>query len=232
MTGPTPAVNDPDEVSGSNRWQTVMSRTRLITAVGLAVVAAAVTICFAAWPFALVAGWAVAAANFTGWAWIAIWPMDAASTRAHATREDPSRTTTDLLLLAATLVSLIDVGYVLVRASQSHGSAQVWLAGLAVASVALSWLVVHTLFTLRYALVYYRGTPGGIDFNQSEPPRYSDFAYLAMSIGMTYQVSDTNLTTHAMRATALRHALLSFLFGSVILGTTINLIVSLSSASG
>ena len=53
-----------------------------------------------------------------------------------------------------------------------------------------------------------------------------------MSIGMTYQVSDTDLTTHAMRATALRHALLSFLFGSVILGTTINLIVSLSSAAG
>jgi uncharacterized membrane protein len=121
---------------------------------------------------------------------------------------------------------------VLVRASHSHGSARVWLAGLAVMSVALSWLVVHTLFTLRYARVYYGGTPGGIDFNQSDPPCYSDFAYLAMSIGMTYQVSDTDLTSHAMRATALRHALLSFLFGSVILGTTINLIVSLSSASG
>jgi uncharacterized membrane protein len=120
---------------------------------------------------------------------------------------------------------------VLIKASQSSGSSQVWLAGLAVISVALSWLVVHTLFTLRYALLYYGGTPGGIDFNQSELPRYSDFAYLAMSIGMTYQVSDTDLTTHPMRATALRHALLSFLFGSVILGTTINFIVSLSSSA-
>lgn len=210
----------------------VMARTRLLTVAGAAVVAALVTAWFAAWPFALVAGWAVAAASFTGWAWMAIWPMDATDTRAHATREDPSRTTTDLLLLAATMVSLIDVGYVLVRASHSHGSTRVWLAGLALISVALSWLVVHTLFTLRYALVYYRGTPGGIDFNQSDPPRYSDFAYLAMSIGMTYQVSDTDLTTHPMRATALRHALLSFLFGSVILGTTINLIVSLSSSAG
>jgi uncharacterized membrane protein len=209
-----------------------LTGTRLFTAAGLALVAALITVWFAAWPFALVAGWAVAAANFTGWAWIAIWPMDAASTRTHATREDPSRTATDLLLLAATVVSLIDVGYVLVRASHSHGSARVWLAGLAVMSVALSWLVVHTLFTLRYARVYYSGTPGGIDFNQSDPPCYSDFAYLAMSIGMTYQVSDTDLTSHAIRATALRHALLSFLFGSVILGTTINLIVSLSSSSG
>jgi uncharacterized membrane protein len=210
----------------------VLARTRLATVAGTALVAAFVTAWFEAWPFAVVAGWAVAAAGFTGWAWMGIWPMDAAATRAHATREDPSRATTDLLLLAATVVSLIDVGYVLVRASHSHGSARVWLAGLAVLSVALSWLVVHTLFTLRYALIYYRGTPGGIDFNQSEPPCYSDFAYLAMSIGMTYQVSDTDLTTHAMRATALRHALLSFLFGSVILGTTINLIVSLSSAAG
>jgi uncharacterized membrane protein len=209
-----------------------LTRTRLLTASGLALLAGLITAWFAAWPFALVAGWAVAAANFTGWVWLAIWPMDAASTQTHATREDPSRTATDLLLLAATVVSLIDVGYVLVRASHSNGSARVWLAGLAVMSVALSWLVVHTLFTLRYARVYYGGTPGGIDFNQSDPPCYSDFAYLAMSIGMTYQVSDTDLTTHAMRATALRHALLSFLFGSVILGTTINLIVSLSSASG
>jgi uncharacterized membrane protein len=176
--------------------------------------------------------WAVSAAGFSGWTWTSIWAMDASDTRRHATREDPSRATTDLFLLAATLVSLVDVGYVLVRASHSHGSTRPWLAGLALVSVALSWLVVHTLFTLRYARVYYGGTPGGIDFNQEEPPRYGDFAYLAMSIGMTYQVSDTDLTSHPMRVTALRHALLSFMFGTVILGTTINLIVSLSSASG
>lgn len=215
----------------SHRWKAALSITRLIAAAGAGVVAALITGLYAAWPFTLVVGWAVAAAFFTGWSWLTIWSMDAASTRTHATREDPSRANTDLLLLAATVASLVDVGYVLVRASHSHGSAQLWLAGLAVASVALSWLLVHTLYTLRYALIYYDGQPGGVDFNQSEPPRYTDFAYLAMSIGMTYQVSDTDLTTHRMRTTALGHALLSFLFGTAILGTTLNLIVSLSSSA-
>jgi uncharacterized membrane protein len=111
------------------------------------------------------------------------------------------------------------------------------VAALGVASVAVSWFVVHTLFTLHYALLYY--TPaaaggesaGGIGFNQHEQPRYTDFAYVAFTIGMAFQVSDTPLTTHSVRVTALRHALLSYLFGSLILAATVNLIASLASSS-
>ncbi len=204
-------------------------RLSIVFVIGVA--GAAVSLVFTSWPFAVIIGWALATALFTTWIWATISYMDAGSTRAHATREDPSRPLTDVLLLAATVVSLVDVGFVLVRASLASGAHQAWLAGLAVISVALSWLVVHTLFTLRYGLLYYIGAPGGIDFNQKEDPRSTAFAYLAFSIGMTFQVSDTNLTSHPMRATALRHALLSFLFGSVIVGTTINLIVSLSSGT-
>jgi uncharacterized membrane protein len=72
-----------------------------------------------------------------------------------------------------------------------------------------------------------RRPAGGIDFNQQEQPRYSDFAYLAFTIGMTFQVSDTDLETSALRAAALRHALLSYLLGAVILATTINLVAGL-----
>ena len=79
----------------------------------------------------------------------------------------------------------------------------------------------------RYARLYHLGPNGGIDFNQHAPPRYSDFAYLAFTIGMTFQVSDTNLQTAEIRATALRHALLSYLLGAVILATTINLVSGL-----
>ena len=114
------------------------------------------------------------------------------------------------------------------------GATRLLVAGLGVASVSVSWFVVHTLFMLHYALLYYDERTervGGVDFNQHEPPRYTDFAYLAFTIGMTFQVSDTQLTTHPLRATALRHALLSFLFGSVILGATVNLIVSLAGGS-
>jgi uncharacterized membrane protein len=99
---------------------------------------------------------------------------------------------------------------------------------------------VHTLFTLHYAELYYgpgggdptrpgAGHAGGIDFGLDTPPRYSDFAYLAFTIGMTYQLSDTPLTTRALRSSVLRHALLSYLFGSLILGASVNLVVSLAS---
>jgi len=100
-------------------------------------------------------------------------------------------------------------------------------AGVAVLSVALSWVLLHTLFTLRYASLYYSGVDGGVDFNQAAPPSYGDFAYLAFTLGMTFQVSDTNIEDHSVRMTALRHGLLSYLFGSVILATLINLVAGL-----
>jgi uncharacterized membrane protein len=86
---------------------------------------------------------------------------------------------------------------------------------------------VHTIYTLRYAGFYYRSGGTGIEFNQKESPRYLDFAYLAFTLGMTFQVSDTNITSSALRAEALRHALLSFLLGVVVVASTINLVSSL-----
>jgi uncharacterized membrane protein len=96
-----------------------------------------------------------------------------------------------------------------------------------VVSVALTWGLVHTVFTLRYARTYYRPPVGGIDFNEDDPPTYLDFAYLALTIAMTFQVSDTNLTTKSMRRIALAHALLSYLYGAVIIALVINVVSSL-----
>jgi uncharacterized membrane protein len=130
--------------------------------------------------------------------------------------------------LTASVASLVAVGLVIVRAGNSSGAAESLQAGLSLASVVLSWAAVHTVFMLRYASLYYSGPDGGVDFNQDAPPRYTDFAYLAFTIGMTFQVSDTELTTTDVRGTALRHALLSYLFGAVILAATINLIAGLA----
>lgn len=91
----------------------------------------------------------------------------------------------------------------------------------------LSWAVVHTTFVLRYTRLYYTGQDGGVDFNQPEPPAYLDFAYRAFTIGMTFQVSDTTIQAGAIRRTVLRHALLSYLFGTVIIATSINLVAGL-----
>lgn len=213
---------------GRRSWRFWHSRTRLAVTVAVAVAAAVVIGAGWAWRYAPVLGWDLGAAVFVSWTWIAITPMDAAATAAHATREDPTRGVSDLIVLAAALASLAAVFVLLFGAESAHGDTRGTLAVFGLVSVAMSWLTVHTLFTLRYALLYYSGTDGGIDFNQSEPPRYTDFAYLAFTLGMTFQVSDTDLQDHAVRVTALRHALLSYVFGSVILAATINLVVSLT----
>jgi uncharacterized membrane protein len=135
---------------------------------------------------------------------------------------------------SVTFASLGAVAAVVVDSHTGGGGSDLGGALLALASMALSWLLVQTLFTPRYAELYYgtdgkAGTAvGGIDFNQEGPPQYTDFAYLASSLGMTYQVSDTALQNHVIRAEALKHSLLSYLFGTVILATTISLVISLA----
>jgi uncharacterized membrane protein len=213
-------------------WQAVTARTRLgVLLAGGAVVAVIVGL-QAPWPYALLAGWDTAALIFSTWVWLLMATMNSADTAAHATQEEPGRTETDVLVILSAVASLLAVGYVLVQASSMKGAGQDLLAGLGVLSVALSWFAVHTLFALRYARLYYGDDPGGINFNQKDPPRYLDFAYVAFTLGMTFQVSDTDLETPPIRATALRQALLSYLFGAVILAATINLIAGLASSRG
>lgn len=211
---------------------------RVLVATG---VGTATAIALAVWgdlEYAFAVGWDVAAAIFCAWTWAVIGPMDAGATATHATREDPTRRVTNVIVLAASVASLAGVGFLLVHAGSDQSAARGVVEALGVGGVALSWMVVHTLFTLRYALLFYddvdsvAGAPGsGIDFNNDKDrPRYTDFAYLAFTIGMTFQVSDTALSTHRIRSTALRHALLSYLFGSLILATSVNLIASLASS--
>jgi uncharacterized membrane protein len=211
----------PVEDRGDGRG--VVVSVRALTAL-LAAVAAGVGVSVAAsWQYGLLVGWMVGATVFVIWMWVALWPMDAYSTARHAVREDPGRALTDLLVVLSSIASLIAVGVLLL--ADNEGNAR---AALSVGSVALAWSSVHTVFATRYARLYYAGPDGGIDFNETGPPRYTDFAYLAFTIGMTFQVSDTDLKSKDIRATALRHALLSYLFGTVIIATMINLVAGLA----
>lgn len=186
-----------------------------------------ITAVFGAPGYSVIVGWIAAALSYTLWVWLRIRTMDSTATKSHATREDPSRGAADILLVLASLASLAAVAFVLVSASRSSGIDRVLLASSAVAAVALSWALIHTLFMLRYASAYYSADPGGVDFHQDEDPDYGDFAYLAFTLGMTYQVSDTDLSSRKFRMLALQHAILSFVFGAVILATIINLIAGL-----
>jgi uncharacterized membrane protein len=209
---------------GRASWQRVTASTHLLVSAGIGIVAGAVlAVTYDPLAGGLLA-WAVAGAVFLGWTWTSIWPMDASDTSRVALREDPSRPVRDLVLLLLAVGSMLTVGVVIFRA---HDSGPVRVA-LGVACVVASWAVLHTIFVLRYARLYYSDPVGGIDFTQDPDPTYRDFAYVGFTIGMTFQVSDTDIGKSTIRTAILRHALLSFIFGAVILGVTINLLAGLS----
>ncbi|KAB1905136.1 DUF1345 domain-containing protein [Micromonospora sp. AMSO31t] len=174
-------------------------------------------------------GWDAAALSWLALQWTRLSRLDAARTARLAKLEDPNRATRDALLLAACLASLLAVGLVLTMAHDVRaGLVRDLYGALGVLSIVVSWFVVHTVYTTRYARLFYSGEPGGINFHQDEPPCFSDFAYVGFTVGATFQVSDTDLCTSEMRRTALRHLLLSYLFGAVIIAATVNLLASLA----
>jgi uncharacterized membrane protein len=178
------------------------------------------------WQTASLIGWNVAATVFIVWIWLIVRGMDGAATAQHAVIEDLSRSTADLVLIFASVVSLIGVGLSLLQASDTGGLAKALTVGVASVTVILSWATVHTVYMLRYARIYY-AEGGGIDFNEDRAPGYMDFAYLAFTIGMTYQVSDTSIGSKRVRRTALYHAYMSYVFGTVVVAMTINIVAGL-----
>jgi uncharacterized membrane protein len=213
-------------------WVSTHSRTRLAVTLGAGLVVAVASGLTIGWSYAPLAGWDVAALLFVGWVWLTIRRMDPAESAAHATREDPGRALNDLILLVAAVASLVAVGYLLIQASSADSAKRNLLGGFAIASIAVSWFTVHTVYALRYARLYYVEEEGGVDFHQDESPDYRDFTYLSFTIGMTFQVSDTELQAREIRHTALRHALLAYLFGAVILAGTVNLVAGLGAGGG
>jgi uncharacterized membrane protein len=175
----------------------------------------------------VLAGWDIAAVIYLIRVWVAVGPMNAEVTARMARGEDPSNPVAELVVLVASVAALVAVGFALVKAGETTGGEKALLIGVGAISVVMSWLVVHTVYMLKYARSYYGEPTGGIDFNERDRPAYLDFAYFTFTIGMTFQVSDTNITTKGIRRLALRHALLSYLFGAVILATAINVFASL-----
>jgi uncharacterized membrane protein len=198
---------------------------------GLAVVGAIVGIAVSfggPWQLAVLSGWIGGLLVYLAVVWRMISRADGAATEAESTREDDSRAVHGILIVSASLTSLAGAAAALHRAAQLDGGAQpALLTTAAVSTVLLSWLAVHTDFTLRYAHLYYTPPVGGIDFPGAEYPDYRDFAYLAITIGMTYQVSDTGLRAPRFRRVLLAHAVLSYLFGAVIIAAVINIVAGL-----
>jgi uncharacterized membrane protein len=201
---------------------------RVMVAAVLGLIASTMALLAGFYYVAAQAGWDVAAVVYLAITLPAVWWLNPTDTQHKARDEDPTRPVVDVILLAASVASLVALGVVIVRASRSNGPLELALTLIAIISVVLSWALVHVTYMLRYASLYYTEPVGGVDFNQDENPCYADFAYLAFTIGMTFQVSDTALRSRAIRSAALRHALLSYLFGTVILATTVNFVAGLA----
>ena len=193
--------------------------------VGTVVLVAAGTTC--PWQLTLVLTWSAAALTLLAWIWRDIGRLDADGTRRIAVREDVSRRVAFLLLVTASIASLAGVVSAFIKQRSTDGWLSPTLLLGGIVAVAASWALVHTIFTLRYAHLYYSDEPGGIDFNSAEPPDYLDFAYLAFTVGMSFAASDTNISVGPIRHTLLRQALISYVFGTVIVALSINIVAGL-----
>jgi uncharacterized membrane protein len=211
----------------AERLVNVRAGARVGVAASIGVVVGAITSSFAAWQPSMLIGWSAGVSLLITWIWASVVRLSAEQTHTHAMREDTSIRLSELIVLSSGVALLAAVGLVLIKAAHAVGGTKAFLITLGVLSVALAWTLVHTVFTLRYARTYYAEPVGGIDFNEKDPPTYLDFAYLAFTIGMTFQVSDTNLTTKRTRRVALPHALLSYLYGAVIVALVINVVATL-----
>jgi uncharacterized membrane protein len=232
--GDTPTMTTSPPPTRYHRWlgwyAPAMRRAVIVSAVGLTVMV--VLVWFLPWGLAVVVGWDAAALTLL----VSIWPIilraDATHAAQLATREDETRGTAAVLLLGASVASLVGVGLALDLAGRESGPLRVLLIGVAVVTVVVSWTVVNTVYTLRYADLHFRSRMGGIAFGDPdgrERPTYRDFAYVAFTIGMCYQVSDTTVGDRRIRGTVLSQAFLSYVFGVVIVAGSVNLIAGLLS---
>jgi uncharacterized membrane protein len=200
---------------------------RVVAAAISGVAAAAVALeAGASWSVAALCASDVAALVFVVGVWVRVRGADPAATAQTARTEDASPVAAESVLVGAGAASLLAVAFTLAQAGDATAPDRGLLTALAVGSVALAWTSVHTVHVLRYARLYYSPPVGGIDFG-TEPPGYADFAYLALTIGMTFQVSDTALMLKRIRRVALRHALLSYVFGTVIVAITVSTVAGL-----
>lgn len=215
-----------------NRLKRCDSHHRLFIATTIALLVAFAVHGHLSVPVQLVVIWDAFSASVLATAWVRIVTARPRESLRTAKLQDSSRVTIFLFVLAGVIASVFAVGHLLGSAHARHGALLVATTTLAFCTLIGSWGLLHTLFTLRYAHLYYGdadGDPetpehrGGLDFPGETAPDYLDFAYFSFVIGMTCQVSDVQISGRAMRRMALLHGWLAFGFNTVILAISINI---------
>ena len=173
-----------------------------------------------------VAGWDVGALVLLALVWRIILRASPEETARRAAAEDVGRSFVWAVVVLGSTVSIFAATVALRNARSMAPQAERELALLCLLAVVTAWVLCHTTYTLRYAHLYYRddGDLGGLGFPGTEMPCLLDFAYYAFTIGMCFQVSDVTVTQHRMRQATLGHALLSFVFNTLVLALALSLL--------
>jgi uncharacterized membrane protein len=226
-TSPPPPSRDGYR-SAKTRHPLALQRAtgRFFLSVGVGVLAVLLTPGAPVWQLRAMVGWDATALTLLGASWHILYRSDAATTELRASDEDPGAFVVFVVAVLSSLFSLFAAMLVL-RLSRAQDSSSFWGA-LALASVALSWLLTHTAYTLRYAHLFYRGEiNGGLIFPGTNTPCDMDFAYYSFTLGMCFQVSDVQVSSPEIRRTTLGHALISFIFNTTIVALSLNVVFQL-----
>ncbi len=177
-------------------------------------------------------GWDTFSVCMIVMSWVTFFITNSKQIREQSRVQDWSRSVIFIIILISAFASYLAVLLLIVTKKNGNEQAS-WHLPIAVAGMVFSWILIHTIFTIRYAHIYYgdhETTPdthaGGLEFPGDALPEYLDFAYFSFVLGMTFQVSDVQVTSKRFRKFALLHGLLSFGFNTIMIALTINLIAS------
>jgi uncharacterized membrane protein len=179
-----------------------------------------------AWQLRAMVGWDATAITLLGLCWRILLHSDARTTELRAGDQDPGGRAVFVIAVLSSVFSLFAATMVL-RLMHGQTCGSFWFV-LALVSVALSWIVTHTVYTLRYAHLFYTGdVNGGLEFPGTDTPCDMDFAYYSFTVGMAFQVSDVSITAADIRRATFGHALISFVFNTTILALSLNVMFQL-----
>jgi len=177
--------------------------------------------------------WAAFALSFIVTSWIVFFMRTTTEIREHSREEDGSRLYVLLLILLTSFASLFTV-LLLMLSGTAKDTPQIIYIPVAISGMLFSWVMVHTIFSFHYAHLYYANDTNdptkhaeGLEFPKEKKPDYIDFAYFSFVLGMTFQVSDVDITSRVIRRVALFHGMLSFALNTFVVALTINLIAGL-----
>jgi len=178
--------------------------------------------------------WDVFAVAMITLSWLLFYYTTAEQQSAIVKLQDDDIRITFAIVLTAICVSLVGTVLLIINNDESTFDKDLRTV-VTLAAITTSWILLHTIFTIRYAHLYHNyNNPktgvngGGIDFPNPELPDYIDFAYFSFVIGMTFQVSDVTISSKTVRHYVLLHSLISFVFNTIIVALTVNIIAGIS----